>query len=78
MIGTTLAMCDSSFDEKVDLSMNLSLIPPATTSPKFIQPKSEILKQLNESNRSSTSSWSEEPITTVNLDITTGHVILVI
>jgi len=29
-----------------------------------------------ESNRSSTSSWSEEPISTVNMDITTGHVIL--
>lgn len=70
-------MCDSSFDEKVDLTMNLSLIP-STASPKYIQPKVEMLKQLDESNRSSTSSWSEEPITTTNLDITTGHVILVI
>jgi hypothetical protein len=29
------------------------------------------------SSRSSTSSWTEEPVTTVNIDIMTGHLILV-
>jgi hypothetical protein len=29
------------------------------------------------SSRSSTSSWIEEPVTTVNMDIMTGHLILV-
>jgi hypothetical protein len=29
------------------------------------------------SSRSSTSSWPEEPVTTVNMDIMTGHLILV-
>jgi hypothetical protein len=29
------------------------------------------------SSRSSTSSWTEEPVTTINMDIMTGHLILV-
>ena len=29
------------------------------------------------SSRSSTSSWTEEPVATVNMDIMTGHLILV-
>ena len=42
-------------------------------------PMDSRIKRASESSssRSSTSSWIEEPITTVNMDIMTGHLILV-
>jgi len=44
---------------------------PVTTNTEMTR-KSNVA----ESNRSSTSSWSEEPINNIDIDVTTGHVIL--
>jgi len=50
---------------------------PSTTGPT-ITPASSHVKHNSEgsSTRSSTSSWSEEPVAPVNMDIMTGHLIL--
>lgn len=47
--------------------------PPSSPTQPLSGNKNDL---KSESSRSSTSSWSEEPINSFNIDITTGHVIL--
>lgn len=54
------------------ISPEIQPVQQTATSEKRVKHNSE-----GSSSRSSTSSWIEEPVTTVNMDIMTGHLILV-
>lgn len=54
------------------LTRRISPENPGASTDNLVQRNSD-----DTSSRGSTSSWSEEPVTTVNMDIMTGHLILV-